>query len=75
MKEMHHCHHQQWRDIHCFFCKTISCKVNDEQQLSDKRTGQHKGCAYVELSWVEDVHHVMEVSATTLEFQWFPILI
>ena len=47
----------------------------NEQQLSDKRTGRHKGCAYVKLSWVEDVHRVVEVSATTMEFQCFPILI
>ena len=45
------------------------------QQLSDKRIRRQKGCAYVGLSWVENVHCVVVVSATAPEFQRFPILI
>jgi len=65
----------QERDIQRFFRKTVGCKVNDVQLLRDKRTGRHKGCAYVELGRVEDVPRAVEVSGTTPEFQRFPILV
>jgi len=62
-------------DIRRYFRKSIGCKVNDVQLLRDKRTGRHKGCAYVELARLEDVPLAVGASGKTPEFQRFPILI
>jgi len=63
------------RDIRRYFRKQLGFKVNDVILLRDKRTGRHKGCAYVELAKLEDVDRVMEVSGKIPDFQRFPIMI
>ncbi len=63
------------RDVRKFFRKTLGCKVNDVQLLRDRRTGRHKGCAYVELGRLEDVPTAVAASGTTPGFQRFPILV
>jgi RNA-binding protein 39 len=63
------------RELHRYFRKSAGCKVNDVQLLRDKRTGRHKGCAYVELGRVEDVPRAVAVSGKIPEFQRFPILV
>lgn len=63
------------RDIKKHFKKHHNCKVNDVQLLRDKRTGRHKGCAYVELGRLEDVPRAVAASGKTPEFQRFPILV
>lgn len=63
------------RDIVKYFRKKLGCKVNEVIVLRDKRTGRHKGCAYVELKRLEDVSKVVDVSGQPPDFQRFPILI
>ena len=63
------------KDIMRFFRKSVGCKVKDVQLLKDKRTGRHKGSAYVELGRLEDVPRAVEASGKTPEFQRFPILV
>ena len=63
------------KDVKRFFRKTVGCKVNDVQILRDKRTGRNKGCAFVELSKLEDVPRALASSGSTPEFQRFPILV
>eukprot|EP00547_Thalassionema_nitzschioides_P006326 CAMPEP_0194210356 /NCGR_PEP_ID=MMETSP0156-20130528/8171_1 /TAXON_ID=33649 /ORGANISM="Thalassionema nitzschioides, Strain L26-B" /LENGTH=614 /DNA_ID=CAMNT_0038937687 /DNA_START=56 /DNA_END=1900 /DNA_ORIENTATION=+ len=63
------------RDVVRYFRKKLGCKVNEVIVLRDKRTGRHKGCAYVELKRLEDVPKVVEVSGQPPDFQRFPILI
>lgn len=43
--------------------------------LRDKRTGKHKGCAYVELKRIEDVAKAVALSGQPPNFQRFPILV
>lgn len=62
-------------DIKRYFRKAVGCKVNDVQLLRDKRTGRHKGSAYVELGRLEDVPRAVSASGKTPEFQRFPILV
>ena len=63
------------RDIKRFFRKTLGCKVNDVQLLRDKRTGRHKGCAYVELGRLEDIPTAVAATGKQPDFQRFPILV
>lgn len=63
------------RDIRHYFRKQLGSKVNDVILLRDKRTGRHKGCAYVELANLGDVDRVMEASGKIPDFQRFPIMI
>ena len=62
-------------DIRRYFRKKLGFKVNDVILLRDKRTGRHKGCAYVELSRLEDVTRSLEASGKVPDFQRFPILV
>ena len=64
----------QERDIKRYF-KSLGCKVNDVQLLRDRRSGRHKGCAYVELGRVDDIPNAVAASGKTPGFQRFPILV
>uniref|UniRef100_A0A7S1Z6Z7 RRM domain-containing protein n=2 Tax=Ditylum brightwellii TaxID=49249 RepID=A0A7S1Z6Z7_9STRA len=63
------------RDIRRYFRRKAGCKVNDVILLRDRRTGRHKGCAYVELGRLMDVPRAVEQSGKTPDFQRFPILV
>mmetsp|Transcript_11831 Transcript_11831/g.16771 ORF Transcript_11831/g.16771 Transcript_11831/m.16771 type:complete len:530 (+) Transcript_11831:1105-2694(+) len=63
------------KDLKRFFKKSVNCKVNDVILLKDKRTGRHKGCAYVELGRLEDVPKAIAVGGKPPDFQRFPILV
>ena len=63
------------KDIRRYFKRKIGCKVNEVILLRDKRTGQHKGCAYVQLDDIEDVNKAVSVSGQAPDFQRFPILV
>jgi len=63
------------RDIQKYFNKKLGLKVNDVILLRDKRTGRHKGCAYVELANLVDVPKSVEASGKVPDFQRFPILV
>lgn len=63
------------RDISRYFKRKVGKKVRDVILLRDKRTGRHKGCAYVELSSLGDVDRALEVTGKVPDFQRFPILI
>lgn len=43
--------------------------------LRDKRTGNHKGCAYVQFGRIEDVNKAVAVAGQPPDFQRFPILV
>eukprot|EP01082_Thalassiosira_pseudonana_P013280 g11813.t1.1.5e17418b g11813 g11813.t1 contig6:632223-634208(-) len=67
------------RDIRRYFQRKIlnghrGC-VRDVILLRDKRTGRHKGCAYVELANLSDVEKALDASGKTPDFQKFPILV
>ncbi len=62
-------------DIRRYFKRKVGVKVNDVILLRDKRTGRHKGIAYVELCNLEDVDTALEASGKTPDFQRFPILV
>ena len=49
--------------------------MNDVILLRDRRTGRHKGCAYVELGRLSDVPKAIEFNSTVPDFQRFPILV
>jgi RNA-binding protein 39 len=57
------------------FLKQSKFRVNDVILLRDRRTGRHKGCAYVELRDMDDVAKVCALSGQAPSFQRFPILI
>lgn len=63
------------KDIRRFFRKKVGCKVNDVAMLRDKRTGRHKGSAYVELGRLEDVVKAIQMNNQAPDFQRFPILV
>ena len=63
------------RDLYKFFRRTAGLKVNQVILLRDKRTGRHKGCAYVELRHMQDVPKAVELSGKPPDFQRFPILV
>ena len=62
------------KDIKRFF-KKEELKVNEVILLRDKRTGRHKGCAYVEMRRMEDVPKAVALSNQVPSFQRFPILV
>ena len=62
------------RDLKKYF-KAKSLKINDIIMLRDRRTGRHKGCAYVELRDLDDVPKAVLLSHTAPDFQKFPLLI
>lgn len=64
----------QERDLKKFFTRK-GCKVNEVILLRDKRTGKHKGCAYVEMKRMEDVSIAVGLSAEVPDFQRFPVLV
>jgi len=64
------------RDLRRYFRRRAGCKVNDVILLRDRRTGRHKGCAYVELGRLEDVPVAVERhNGKVPDFQRFPILV
>jgi RNA-binding protein 39 len=63
------------KDIRRYFRRKVGCHVNEVILLKDKRTGRHKGCAYVQLSTIEDVQKAVLVSGQAPDFQRFPILV
>lgn len=62
-------------DIRRYFRKKLGFKVNDVILLKDKRSGRHKGCAYVELARLEDVVPSLAANGKIPDFQRFPILL
>ena len=62
------------RDIKRYF-KKEELKVNEVILLRDKRTGRHKGCAYVEMRRMDDVPKAVALSNQIPSFQRFPILV
>lgn len=63
------------RDIKRYFRKQLDIKVNNVIMLLDKRSGRHKGSAYVEIAKVEDIARALDASGKVPDFQRFPILI
>ena len=63
------------KDIRNYFRKKVGAKVNEVSLLTDRRTGKHKGCAYIEMRTMDDVHKALAVSGQTPDWQRFPILI
>lgn len=63
------------KDIRRYFRKKVGCQVKDVILLRDKRTGNHKGCAYVQLGRIEDVNKAVGVAGQAPDFQRFPILV
>jgi len=63
------------RDISRYFKKKVGSKVRDVILLRDKRTGRHKGCAYVEMGSLDDVDRALGATGKTPDFQRFPILV
>lgn len=62
------------KDIAKFFRKE-GIKTNEVILLRDKRTGRHKGSAYVEMRRMDDVIKSLGLSGKPPDFQRFPILI
>ena len=65
----------QERDIRRYFRKKVGCVVKEVILLRDKRTGNHKGCAYVQFGRIEDVNKAVSVSGQPPDFQRFPMLV
>jgi len=65
----------QEKDIRRYFRKKVGCLVKEVILLRDKRTGYHKGCAYVQFGRIEDVNKAVSVSGQPPDFQRFPILV
>merc|ERR1711981_1338129 len=63
------------RVIKRFFRKRCGVRINDVILLRDRRTGRHKGCAYVELARIDDVERAVAISGETPDFQRFPVLV
>lgn len=63
------------RDIRRYFQRKVKAKVVEVTLLTDRRTGKHKGCAYVEMKSMDDVAKALNVSAQAPDFQRFPILV
>lgn len=63
------------KDIRRYFRRKVGCHVNEVILLKDKRTGRHKGCAYVQLATIEDVQKAVSVNGQPPDFQRFPILV
>jgi len=63
------------KDIRRYFRKKVGCQVREVILLRDKRTGSHKGCAYVQFGRIEDVNKAVGVAGQAPDFQRFPILV
>lgn len=63
------------KDIRRYFRKKVGCQVKEVILLRDKRTGSHKGCAYVQFGRIEDVNKAVSVAGQPPDFQRFPILV
>ena len=64
------------RDISRYFRRKVGIsEVRDVILLRDRRTGRHKGCAYVEVGRLEDVDRALGATGKTPDFQRFPILV
>lgn len=63
------------KEVRHYFRRKVGAKVKDVSFLEDKRTGKHKGCAYVELKTMEDVGKALGASGQPPDFQRFPILV
>jgi RNA-binding protein 39 len=63
------------RDLYSFFRSECGCKVVDVILMRDKRTGRHKGCAYIELARLEDIPRALEWNDKPPSFQRFPIAV
>lgn len=63
------------KDIRRYFRRKVGCKVNEVILLRDKRTGNHKGGAYIEMGRIEDVNKAVAVTGQPPDFQRFPILV
>eukprot|EP00980_Cylindrotheca_fusiformis_P011823 scaffold2816_cov121-Cylindrotheca_fusiformis.AAC.39 len=63
------------KDIRRYFRRKVGCKVNEVILLRDKRTGNHKGGAYMEMGRMEDVNKAVGVTGLPPDFQRFPILV
>ena len=60
------------RDIGRYFRRKIEIEVRDVIRLRDKRTGRHKGCAYVEeVGRLEDIDRALGATGKTPDFQRF----
>lgn len=57
------------------YLKKQGIRIVDISMLRDKKTGRHKGCAYVELRHLEDVPKAVALSGQPPGFQRFPILV
>lgn len=62
------------RDLRNYF-KSQNIPVRDISFLRDRRTGKHKGSAYIELAKFADVAKACALSDSAPDFQRFPILI
>jgi RNA-binding protein 39 len=62
-------------DIRRYFKKKVGCKVKEVILLRDKRTGSHKGYAYIQMGRIEDVKKAVGVAGQPPDFQRFPILV
>jgi len=63
------------KDVRRYFRRKVGCQVREVILLRDKRTGNHKGCAYVQLGRIEDVNKAVGVAGQAPDFQRFPILV
>ena len=63
------------RDVRHYFRRRVGVSVRDVQLLRDRRTGRHRGCAYVELGSLTDVTLALASTGTVPDFQRFPILV
>lgn len=63
------------KDIRRYFQRKVGCKVKDVILLRDKRTSNHKGCAYVQMGRIEDVNKAVGVAGQPPDFQRFPLLV
>ena len=61
-------------DLDSYF-KSNGLKVKDVILLRDKRTGRHKGIAYIELAKLSHVPQALALHSKVPDFQRFPILI
>lgn len=57
------------------YFKKKGFRVKDVILLRDKRTGRHKGIAYLELGKLEHVPQALKLNSQVPDFQRFPILV
>lgn len=63
------------KEIRRYFRTKVGCRVIEVKLLRDKRTGNPKGLAYVEMSCMADVNKAIAVAGQPPDFQRFPILV